>query len=66
MAKGLKLKVRKFWGLLSAFVVVTEEKLVRMTFLSLPHTHPTLIRVKELKKKFFSRMTLHVSLSIDL
>ena len=28
MAKGLKLKVRKFWGLISTFVEVTGEKLI--------------------------------------
>ena len=28
MAKGLKLKVRKFWGLIPAFAEVTEENLV--------------------------------------
>ena len=28
VTKGLKLKVRKFWGLIPAFVEVTEEKLV--------------------------------------
>ena len=28
VAKGLKLKVRKFWGLIPMFVEVTEEKLV--------------------------------------
>ena len=27
VAKGLKLKVRKFWGLIATFVEVTEEKL---------------------------------------
>ena len=27
--KGLKLKVRKFWGLISVFVEVTEEKWVK-------------------------------------
>ena len=29
VAKGLKLKVGKFWGLISTFVEVTGEKLVR-------------------------------------
>ena len=28
LSKGLKLKVRKFWGLIATFVEVTEEKLV--------------------------------------
>ena len=37
MAKGLKLKVKKFWGLIPTFVEVTGEKLVGMAFLpSLP------------------------------
>ena len=30
MAKGLKQKVRKFWGLIRTFVEVTVEKLVMM------------------------------------
>ena len=29
VAKGLKLKVRKSWGLISMFLEITEEKLVR-------------------------------------
>ena len=35
--KGLKLKVRKFWGLSSTFVEVTGEKLGGVAFL----THPS-------------------------
>ena len=39
VAKGLKLKVRKFWGLILTFVDVTGEKLVDGVFL--PSTsHP--------------------------
>ena len=34
--KGLNLKVRKFFGLISIFVEVTEEKLVGGAFLGLP------------------------------
>ena len=33
VAKGLKLKVRKFWGLIRAIVEVTGEKLVGRAFL---------------------------------
>ena len=44
MAKELKLKVRKFWGVFLTFVKVKEEKLVGETFLA-----PILNRVKELK-----------------
>ena len=36
VAKGLKLKVRKFWGLIPTFAKVTEERLVRSPFLSSP------------------------------
>ena len=36
VAKGLKLKVRKFWGLIPTFAKVTEERLVRSAFLSSP------------------------------
>ena len=32
-SKGLKIKVRKFWGLIPTFVEDTEEKLVRGPFL---------------------------------
>ena len=32
VAKRLKLKVRKFWGLISTFVEVTEEKLIGGSF----------------------------------
>ena len=32
VAKGLKLKVRKFWGLISTFVEVIGEKLVGVVF----------------------------------
>ena len=41
MAKGLKLKVRKFWGLIPTFVEVKGEKLVGGLFAS-----PILNRVK--------------------
>ena len=33
LSKGLKLKVRKFWGLIPTFVEVTGEKLVVEAFL---------------------------------
>ena len=36
VAKGLKLKVKKFWGLIPTFVEVTGEKLVGMAFLPSP------------------------------
>ena len=39
VAKGLKLKIRKFWGLISTFVEVTGEKLVGRAFLH-PPPHP--------------------------
>ena len=38
VARGLKLKVRKFLGLIPTFVEVTGEKLVLGTFLPPPHT----------------------------
>ena len=38
VAKGLKLKVRQFWGLTHTFAEVTEEKLVRGLF-----AHPSFI-----------------------
>ena len=40
VAKGIKtknLKVRKFWGLIPAFLEVTGEKLVGGDFLASPH-----------------------------
>ena len=36
LSKGLKLKVKKFWGLIFTFVEVTGEKLVGVVFL-VPH-----------------------------
>ena len=36
VAKGLKLEVRKFWGLVLTFVEVSGKKLVEGTFLPLP------------------------------
>ena len=36
VAKGLKLRVRKFWGLIATFVEVTEEKLIGGAFPPLP------------------------------
>ena len=36
LAKGLKLKVRKFWGLIHTFVEVTVEELVGGIFAPLP------------------------------
>ena len=40
VAKELKLKVRKFWGLILMFVEATGEKLVGGAFLSLLPPHP--------------------------
>ena len=37
VAKGLKLKIRQFWGLIPTFVEVTGKKLVGGVF-SLPHS----------------------------
>ena len=36
MAKGLKLKGRKFWGLIPTFVEVTGEKLIGEDLFALP------------------------------
>ena len=43
--KGVKLKARKFWGLIPTFAEVTKEKLVGGPFLPPPHLN----RVKDLK-----------------
>ena len=40
VAKGLKLKVRKFWEVIPTFVEVTGEKLVGEAFLPPPFLHP--------------------------
>ena len=40
VAKGLKPKVRKFWGIIPTFLEVAEEKLVGGTFLPCPPIHP--------------------------
>ena len=53
VAKGLKLKVIKFWGLTPTFVDVTGEKLVGWTFSPTPtpppFPPPILNRVKSIK-----------------
>ena len=45
MAKGLKLKVRKFWWLIPTFVEVTGEKLVGGPFCPLPPSPRMLNRI---------------------
>ena len=40
LLKGLKLKVRKFWGLIPTFVEGTGEKLVGGPFCPTPLPHP--------------------------
>ena len=40
-AKGLKLKVRKFWGLIPSSVEVTGKKLVESTFFAPPPSPPS-------------------------
>ena len=50
LSKGLKLKVRKSWGLTLTFVEVTGEKLVGLAFL--PPPPPILNRVKVLPVYF--------------
>ena len=37
LSKGLKLKVKKFWGLILTFIEVTREKLVGGPFCPPPH-----------------------------
>ena len=51
VAKGLKLKVRKFWGLIPTFVDVTGEKLVEGPFCSPPT--PSWIGLISTKKNYF-------------
>ena len=46
VANGLKLKVRKFFGLIPTLVEVTGEKLVAGPFAPAPPPSPILIRVK--------------------
>ena len=45
LSKGLKLKLRKFWGVIPTFVEVAGETLVGGAFLP-PPSHPILNRVK--------------------
>ena len=47
MTKGLKLKVREFWGLNPTFAEVTEEKLKGGLFA--PHLPPILNRINQVK-----------------
>ena len=58
VAKGLKLKARKFWGLIPTFVEVTGEKLVGEAFLP-PLQPPLLIlnRVNRGALKSFGKFT---------
>ena len=46
VTKGLKLKDRKFWGLISTFVDITGEKLIGWSFCLPPHPPPIRNRVK--------------------
>ena len=48
LSKGLKLKVRKFWGLILTFVEVRGEKLVGWAFLPHPSPRPILNRVNKI------------------
>ena len=54
VGKGLKLKVRKFWGLIPKFVEVTGEKLVGSGPFCPPL--PILNRVKNLKVKIVEKL----------
>ena len=53
VGKGLKLKVRKFWELIHAFVEVTGEKLVEGVFAPPPRAPSILNRVKPTSLKKF-------------
>ena len=46
VGKGLKLKVRMFWGLISTFVEVTGEKMVGWPLLLLLLPHPEHVKIK--------------------
>ena len=52
VAKGLKLKFRKFWGLTITFAEVTVEKLVIGPFSPPSPTSPILNRVKEMPSSY--------------
>ena len=55
MAKKLKLKVRKFWGLIPTFVEVTGEKMVGGGGAFYPHSLPILNRVNVILEERFPR-----------
>ena len=55
VAKGLKLKVRKFWGLIPTFVEVTGEKLVGGPFC------PTLFILNRVKAYFVLKIFIFVT-----
>ena len=69
VAKGLKLKVRKFWGLIPTFAKVTEERLVRSAFLSSPSSsiglRQSLMR-ESLLQTITERKSLKFYKSIDI
>ena len=61
VAKGLKLKVRKFWGLSSTFVEVTVEKLVgRTLFASPPPLPPFWIGLTVLERDCITGISLWI------
>ena len=65
VAKGLKLKVRKFWGLIPTLVEVIEEKLIEGAFFpSPPPSTPPLPIRNRVNKIFILAGRLHTSLSL--
>ena len=60
VAKGLQLKVRKFWGLITTSVGVTRKKLVGGVFLALP----ILNRVRANPTKWSNTLLNNSSMSI--
>ena len=65
VAKGLNLKVTKFWGLIPTFVKVTGGKLIGGGLCAPPPSPPILNRVKADPKSFLNIKNFIAMLLID-
>ena len=66
MAEGLKLKVRKFWGLVCAFGKVSGEKLVGGPFWVNDFDHPVATGSQQLDINDFNKLKIKDNSSISI